>query len=78
LQISLAETLRLTFAGLFANNFLPSTVGGDVVRLAGAMQARYDSAISAASLVIDRLVGMAGMTLFLPLICSRVRLWMIQ
>jgi uncharacterized membrane protein YbhN (UPF0104 family) len=66
------DALRLTFAGLFANNFLPSTVGGDVVRLAGAIQAGYDGAISAASLIVDRLVGMFGMALTLPIGLYRV------
>ncbi len=65
-QISLAESARLSFAGLFASNFLPSTVGGDVVRLAGAVQAEHDGAIATASLVIDRLIAMTGMALILP------------
>lgn len=65
-QIPFMDTLRLTFAGLFANNFLPSTIGGDVVRLAGAVQAGYDGVVSAASLIVDRLVGMFGMALTLP------------
>lgn len=60
------QSLRLTFAGLFASNFLPTTIGGDVVRLAGAIQLRMDAAISTASLLMDRLVGMAGMVLALP------------
>jgi uncharacterized membrane protein YbhN (UPF0104 family) len=46
---------------LFASNFLPTTIGGDVVRLAGALQLNIDSAISTASLIVDRLVGMLGM-----------------
>ena len=37
-QVSARQTLRLTFAGLFASNYLPTTIGGDVVRLAGAVQ----------------------------------------
>ena len=61
------DGLRITFAGLFANNFLPSTIGGDVVRLAGAIQVGYDGVISAASLIVDRLVGMFGMALALPI-----------
>lgn len=65
LPVTFGETTRLTFAGLFATNFLPTTIGGDVVRLAGAVQLRFDSAISAASLVVDRLVGMAGMAMAL-------------
>lgn len=67
LPISTRDTLRITFAGLFATNFLPTTIGGDVIRLAGAMRLRFDAAICAASLVVDRLVGMAGMAMTLPL-----------
>jgi len=67
IDISLGRTAMLTFTGLFANNFLPTTIGGDVVRLAGAMQLGYDRAVCLASMVADRLVGMAGMTVTLPL-----------
>jgi uncharacterized membrane protein YbhN (UPF0104 family) len=67
LDVSYYDSTRLTFAGLFASNFLPTTVGGDVVRLAGAIQLKYDAAVSAASLVVDRLIGMAGMAIAMPL-----------
>lgn len=60
------QSARITFAGLFATNFLPSTVGGDVARLGGALQMGFDAAVSAASLAVDRLVGMAGMALAMP------------
>jgi uncharacterized membrane protein YbhN (UPF0104 family) len=60
-KIPLTESLRITFAGLFASNFLPTTIGGDVVRLAMAIRIQSDKLVSAASLVVDRLVGMAGM-----------------
>ncbi len=66
LPVTFAQSTRITFAGLFASNFLPTTIGGDVIRLAGAIQLRFDSAISTASLVADRLVGMAGMAMALP------------
>ncbi len=62
-----AQSLRITFAGLFANNFLPTTVGGDVARLAGALQMGFDAAVSAASLIVDRLVGLLGFAFTLPL-----------
>jgi len=65
-QVRLGDSLRITYAGLFAANFLPTTIGGDVIRLAACLQLRFDSAVSAASLVVDRLVGMAGMALVLP------------
>jgi len=61
------QSLELTFAGLFAANFLPTTVGGDLVRFAGGVKLGFDGAIVAASLVADRLVGMAGMATALPL-----------
>jgi hypothetical protein len=64
-SISIQDSTRLTFAGLFASNFLPTTIGGDVVRLAGAMRLGFDQAITLASLIVDRLVGMAGMAIAL-------------
>ena len=66
INISFKRTVMLTFTGLFSSNFLPTTIGGDVVRLAGAMQLGYDRATCLASLVADRLIGMAGMLLALP------------
>jgi uncharacterized membrane protein YbhN (UPF0104 family) len=66
-QTTYIQTARITFAGLFASNFLPTTIGGDVVRLGGAIRMGYDRAIVLASLVVDRLVGMTGMALAAPL-----------
>lgn len=66
ISIQYRQSLRLVFMGLFASNFLPSTIGGDVVRLAGTFYLRLDGVICAASLVVDRLIGMAGMALLLP------------
>ena len=65
-KMSLWESLRLTFMGLFASNFLPTTVGGDLVRMAGALYLHVDAGVGAASLVIDRLVGMTGMASWAP------------
>lgn len=66
-NLSFFRSMMLTFTGNFSSNFLPTTIGGDVARLAGAMQLGYDRAICLASLVTDRLIGMAGMALALPL-----------
>jgi uncharacterized membrane protein YbhN (UPF0104 family) len=66
MPVSFGQSVRITFAGLFASNFLPTTIGGDVVRLGGALQLKFDAAISAASLIADRLVGMAGMAMVIP------------
>lgn len=68
IQASFGQSLRITFAGLFASNFLPTTIGGDVIRLGGAIRLGFNRAVSLASLLVDRLVGMAGMALALPLL----------
>jgi uncharacterized membrane protein YbhN (UPF0104 family) len=67
IKIPFRDTLRLTFTGLFATNFLPTSVGGDVVRLAGVMQMGYDRAICLASIAVDRLVNMTAMSLASPI-----------
>jgi glycosyltransferase 2 family protein len=66
-DIRFRDSLELTFTGLFASNFLPTTVGGDVVRLAGAMQMGFDRATCLASIAADRLIGMLGMSMTLPI-----------
>jgi len=65
-SIPFSQTLRLTFSGLFASNVLPTTIGGDVFRLAGAVQAKLDAPTITASLIADRLIGMTGMAMALP------------
>jgi len=65
-KVKWQDSLRLTFAGLFASNVLPTTIGGDVARLAGAVRIGVDPAVAAASLMADRLVGMTGMFLMAP------------
>ena len=81
LKISAWQSAQITFAGLFASQFLPTTVGGDVIRLAGALRLGLDKAVCLASLIVDRLVGMAGMAMsalglffFLPGLLGRLRL----
>lgn len=64
--IPFIHTLRLTFGGLFASNVLPTTIGGDVFRLAGAVQSKMEAPTVTASLLADRLIGMAGMAMALP------------
>jgi glycosyltransferase 2 family protein len=67
-DISLHKSVSLTFAGLFASNFLPTTIGGDVVRLAGVLRLNLNRPVCIASLVVDRLVGMVAMATVLPFI----------
>jgi uncharacterized membrane protein YbhN (UPF0104 family) len=65
-KIPFSRTAQLTLTGLFASNYLPTTIGGDVFRLAGAMRLGYDRAVCLASIAADRIIGMAGMFLAVP------------
>ena len=67
IKMRLRDSMALTFTSLFASHFLPTTVGGDLVRLAGAMQMGFDRAVCLASIAADRLVGMLGMSMMAPL-----------
>ncbi len=60
------QAARLAFAGLFASNFLPSTIGGDVVRIVGASRAAASRLSGAATVVMDRAVSVFGMLFLLP------------
>lgn len=65
-RLSYLQATKLTFAGMFASNFLPTTVGGDVLRLVGVLEVSDDRVAGTTSVVVDRLVGMFGMLIFLP------------
>lgn len=67
IDIRFKDSFSLTFTGLFASNFLPTTIGGDAVRLAGAMQMGFDRAVCLASIAADRLIGLLGMSMTLPI-----------
>lgn len=67
IAISWQETGRIFFAGVFASNFLPSTVGGDVVRFIGLGHFTPDRALNLASIVLDRLVNLTAFLTVLPL-----------
>lgn len=53
----LATLVSHSFAGLFVGNFLPSTIGGDIVRVSRLSSSSGDSPTSFASVVLERLTG---------------------
>jgi len=72
LRLPAWEILRVTFAGMFASHFLPTSVGGDIVRLAWTVRVQGDRGKYASSIAVDRLVGLAGMAMLLPLGIAQV------
>lgn len=60
------KVMRIVFAGSFASNFLPSTIGGDAVRVFGIQQLVGNWAISTASIFVDRLLNVLAMVVSSP------------
>jgi len=61
IQIGFWAAVRLHFLGLFYNNCLPSSVGGDLLR-AWYVTKHTDKKLEAAlSVFVDRVIGLAGM-----------------
>ena len=63
IRIALLPTFRLHFVGLFYNNVMPSSVGGDLLKGWYVMKHTDRRLEGALSVVVDRLVGLAGMVL---------------
>ena len=64
--VPIIETLKLVMTGAFASNFLPSTIGGDTLRAVGLLKFNVSLTLSAASVVLDRLMNVLAMMTFLP------------
>ncbi len=65
-KISLWQAYRLTWAGNFASNFLPSTIGGDGFRMLAVHPYSGRKTISIGSVVLDRIINMAAMACLIP------------
>jgi len=62
------DLFKLVIAGAFASNFLPSTVGGDLVRVAGVNQYTQREGLSLGSVIVDRLVNITTTLMMFPFV----------
>lgn len=60
IDVPFRALLNYTFVGFFFNNVLPANIGGDVMRGYGLARYTERTAASAASVVLDRLIGLAA------------------
>jgi glycosyltransferase 2 family protein len=65
--VSFFETVKIVFAGAFVSNFLPSTIGGDAVRIVYVRRFFSGWAVGTASVVMDRLLNVLSFCVTLPL-----------
>ncbi len=61
LKISFLEAISLTFIGYFFNNFLPTSIGGDVVKAYYVSKKTHNKASAYASVFMDRFLGLLTM-----------------
>jgi uncharacterized protein (TIRG00374 family) len=59
-SVSLWNLFKYYVMGLFFNNFLPTAIGGDVVRIYKIIQNTQDRNVGFASVMTERLLGMAA------------------
>lgn len=62
-QVSLGAAIRYYFIGIFTNNFLPSTIGGDAARVY-YLGREHGYQRVAASILVDRLLGLGSLAVF--------------
>lgn len=65
-NISLKKLYEYYLIGLFFNNFLPTSIGGDIVRIYKIVGNSEDRTAGFASVIIERILGIAS-TLFLAI-----------
>ncbi|MCH8876617.1 MAG: flippase-like domain-containing protein [Chloroflexi bacterium] len=67
IHVPYRQLVGLQYGSFFASNFLPTTIGGDVIRLVGILRETSNRVGGAASIVVDRAIGAFGMLFVLPL-----------
>ncbi|NER32087.1 MAG: flippase-like domain-containing protein, partial [Symploca sp. SIO1C4] len=61
---SIPDLLKSYMVGIFFSNFLPSTLGGDAVRVYDAWQLGASKSRAVATVIVDRFLGLLGLMLF--------------
>lgn len=66
INVPFIETLKIVITGAFASNFLPSTIGGDSVRILSLPRYNASWSVSVASVVLDRFLNVVATLTLLP------------
>jgi uncharacterized protein (TIRG00374 family) len=59
-DLSIKKLYGFYLVGMFFNNFLPSSIGGDVMRIYNVIEATGDRTTGFASVVLERIMGIAA------------------
>jgi len=66
ISFGLGRLIWLVLIGAFASNFLPTIIGGDVIKMAVAAYGQPRRAVIVASVIADRLFNLFSMVFWLP------------
>lgn len=66
IKVPFLETLKIVITGAFASNFLPSTIGGDSVRIVSLLRFNATWSVSVASVILDRFLNVLATLTLLP------------
>jgi uncharacterized membrane protein YbhN (UPF0104 family) len=75
IEVSFTKTLKIVVTGAYASNFLPSTVGGDVVRIVGMLKYGKSKVVVVSSVVVDRVINVVSYLSLAPLIFLVFDIW---
>ncbi len=64
IEYRLGACFRSYYSGMFLNNFLPGTVGGDALRVWDVHRSEQDLGKATAATLLDRLLGFSALSLF--------------
>lgn len=64
--ISLVQTFKIVLAGAFASNFLPTTIGGDTVRIFVLLKQKQSQSVSVGSVMVDRFLNVLAWLTVMP------------
>ena len=68
-SVGMGVLLRLYLVGTFFNNFLPTMIGGDIVRAQQLRHSEPRTHLVIASTFLERFIGFGGLISLLPLAC---------
>jgi uncharacterized membrane protein YbhN (UPF0104 family) len=71
-RVSSRSLLGSVLVALFFNNFLPSNIGGDVVRIRDTVRPAGSTTLAATVVLVDRIIGLMGLILVAAVAASSV------
>ena len=66
IKISFLECVKIFLLGMFVSNFLPSTIGGDGIRVLALIKYKNKYSTALSTVLVDRIVNVVAMILLLP------------